>query len=87
MYHAKMSSGYVECLCCSEVIVADDDSEPSMCDDCKKADCSDAGDDCQIPQCFECEDGDGPRATLCTDGMWHSNCDAPCVNAGKSWPA
>jgi hypothetical protein len=21
------------------------------------------------------------------DQKWHSNCDAPCANAGKSWPA
>lgn len=82
------SSGYVDCFCCGETIVVDDCSEPSLCDGCVKAGCPDDADDtagCQIPQCFECCDGDGPRASLMNDGKWHSNCDEPCPNAGKSW--
>jgi hypothetical protein len=80
-----MSNGYTECACCGEVIVVDDDSETVFCDDCKQADCPESGDDCQIPQCHECCNGDGPRASLMNDGKWHSNCDDDCVNAGKSW--
>jgi hypothetical protein len=78
-----MSSGYVECNCCGDVIIGDD-SALNYCADCVKADCVASG-DCQIPQCFECCEGDGPRASLMNDGKWHSNCDAPCVNAGKAW--
>ena len=72
--------GYHDCDCCGETIL-----DQWLCDGCIEAGCPESGDDCQIPQCFECCEGDGPRASLMNDGKWHSNCDAPCVNAGKSW--
>jgi hypothetical protein len=85
-----MTSGYVNCYCCDDIFVAEYEDEHNigilLCDGCVKADCPETGDCyCQIPQCFECCNGDGPRASLMSDGKWHSNCDDDCVNAGKSW--
>jgi hypothetical protein len=82
-------SGYHDCECCGDIIL-----DAHFCDACFKAGCPATTDDnvrddgdCQIPQCFECCEGDGPRASLLSDGRWHSNCDEGCPNAGKSWPA
>jgi hypothetical protein len=77
------SSGYVDCPCCDETIVGYPDD---LCDSCNKAECEDnprSGyyDNCQIPECPEC----GTRASWMNDDRWHSNCDAECPNAGKSW--
>lgn len=78
--------GYHDCDCCEDIII-----DQRLCDGCLKAGCEANGEgfynDCQIPQCFDCCEGDGPRASLMNDGKWHSNCDKPCVNAGKSWEA
>jgi hypothetical protein len=77
--------GYHDCDCCGETII-----DRRFCDACFAAGCPATTDDrirddCQIPQCFDCCEGEGPRASLMNDGHWHSNCDAPCPNAGVSW--
>jgi hypothetical protein len=75
--------GYHDCPCCGETIVG---REP-LCASCKHAGCEatdddpDAYEDCQIPRCPECD----TEASYMNDGRWHSNCDAPCANAGKDW--
>jgi hypothetical protein len=89
-YESACTSGYSECTCCGEIIIVDDTDIPEMCDACTLADCPESGDDCQIPQCWECakgDDGSVSRASLMNDGHWHSNCEEPCPNAGEHWPA
>lgn len=61
-------SGYTNCPCCAEVIVADEPD--TMCDACVKAECSESCDDCQIPQCPECQE----FAYLDTNGRWSFDC-------------
>lgn len=68
-----------ECPCCSECVYSDDPDD--LCSCCEEAGCEAEDDkrsdnygyyvDCQIPQCGECE----TRATFCTDGKWHDNCE------------
>lgn len=70
--------GYHDCDCCGETIM-----DQRVCDGCLKAGCSVDGDSCELPTCDVC----GTVASLMNDQKWHSNCDAPCANAGKSWPA
>jgi hypothetical protein len=78
--------GYHDCDCCGVTVV-----DRFLCDGCAKAGCEANGagifDDCQVPQCLDCCEGDGPRASFMSDGKWHSNCDEPCPNVGKSWEA
>jgi hypothetical protein len=41
-----MGSGYRDCVCCSEIIVVDDDTVPQLCDECGEAGCEEDGSDC-----------------------------------------
>lgn len=79
-------SGYVECACCSTVIIG----EPGdLCACCEEAVCADYevedGDgsyfDCQVPRCLECD----TPASFMNDKRWHSNCENGCENEGKAW--
>lgn len=79
--------GYHDCPCCGETHL---DPDEELCDDCLKAGCEPTEDedgesyqDCQIPQCPDCD----VRASFCTDGKWHSNCDEGCANKGAAWEA
>jgi len=60
-----------DCPCCGEAVYTDDAAD--MCSCCVAADCPERGDECQIPTCLTCD----TRATFCTDGKWHPNCDDP----------
>ena len=86
-HHCK-PDGYAECRCCGEVIVGE-----WFCASCTEAECEDSKEDedaedggyyvCQIPPCPECE----VVPSFMNDGSWHSNCDEPCPNVGKTWKA
>jgi len=71
-----------DCPCCGEAVYSDNPLECCSC--CKAAECPRVsfeepeeyvnGDfECNIPRCPWCE----TRATFCTDGVWHPNCDDP----------
>ncbi len=84
---ALKPDGYSDCECCGETIM-----DALICEACVKAGCEAEYEygwtfECQIPQCTDCCDGEGPRASLMNDGKWHSNCDEDCANTGKSWAA
>lgn len=75
-----------DCPCCGEAVYSDD----MLCDACEEAGCEPNGedvfDDCQIPECPECE----TRASLMSDGHWHDNCEDDCERVLReghtNWP-
>ena len=73
------TTGYVECACCSDVIIG---YPGELCDDCWQAECEpDEG--CNILTCEHCD----VAGTYTTSDEWVPNCDDECEGyaTNTSW--